>query len=73
MNEREENVLVCLTASVGAYAILHSTKSSKSRRGWVKKWVLERQKKWVYNRTVSDLHLTDREDFRMNTETFQVN
>ena len=79
MNEREENIIVCLAASVGAYAaILHSTKSSKKKmRVWVKKWLLERQKKGAYNGIVSDLRLTDREDFRkflrMNTETFQVN
>ena len=65
-----------LAASVGAYAvILHLTKSSvKKRRVWVKKWLLEQQKKGAYNGIVSDLRLTGREDFRkflrMNTETF---
>ena len=79
MNERDENIIVCLAASVGAYAaILYSTKSSKKkRRVWVKKWLLEPQKTGAYNGIVSDLRLTDREDFRnflrMNTETFQVN
>ena len=78
MNEKDENIIVCLAASVGAYAdILHSTKSSKKkRRVWVKKWLLERQKKEAYDGIVSDLRLTDREDFqkflRMNTETLQV-
>ena len=79
MNDRDENIIVCLAASVGAHAaILHSTKSSeKKRRVWVKKWLLERQKKGAYKGIVSDLRLTDPEDFRkflrMNTETFQVN
>ena len=32
MNERDENIIVCLAASVGVYtAILHSIKSSKKK------------------------------------------
>ena len=79
MNERDENIIFCLAASVGAYAaILHSAKSSKKKRQvWVKKWLLEHQKKGGYNGIVSDLRLPDCDDFRkflrMNTETFQVN
>ena len=60
MNERDENIIVCLAASVGVYtAILHSIKSfKKKRRVWVKKWLLGRQKKGVYKGTVSDLDRT---------------
>ena len=79
MTERDENIIVCLAASAGVYAaILHSAKSSKKKRHvWVKKWLLEQQKKGAYNGIVSDLCLTDQEDFqkflKMNTETCQVN
>ena len=78
MNKRDENIIVCLAAFVGAYAaILNSTKSPKKKRqASVKNWLLERQKKGAYHGIVSDLRLTNREDFRnflrMNTESFQV-
>ena len=51
MNERDDNIIVSLTAYAGAYAaILHSTKSSKKKRGvWGKKLLMEQQKKGAYN------------------------
>ena len=51
MNERDNDIIVYLAASVAAYtAILYSTKT-------------KRQKKGTYNGIVSDLRLADREDF----------
>ena len=51
MNERDDNIIISLTAYAGAYAaILHSTKSSKKKRGvWGKKLLMEQQKKGAYN------------------------
>ena len=47
MNERDDNIIVSLTAYA---AILHSTKSSKKKRGvWGKKLLMEQQKKGAYN------------------------
>ena len=43
---------------------------------WAREWVLQRPHKEAYNGILTDLPLTDQEDFRkflrMNTVTFQV-
>ena len=51
-------------------------KRNKKKRIWAREWLLERPNKGAYNGILSELRLTDQEDFRkflrMNTETFQV-
>ena len=51
-------------------------KRNKKNRIWAREWLLERPNKGAYNGILSELPLTDQEDFRkflrMNAETFQV-
>lgn len=60
---------------IGFYANeMHGHKKGKKRKVWVKPWIKAREVKGAYNALVSELSLTDREDYRrfmrMNPETF---
>ena len=51
-------------------------RKNRKKRIWTREWLLQRPHKGAYNGILTDLPLTDQEDFRkflrMNTETFQV-
>ena len=78
----DEDILL-LTALCGATVAvkaiaedLETCKKETKKRIWAREWLLERPNKGAYNSILSELCLTDQEDFRkflrMNTETFQV-
>ena len=70
-------ICTCLAAS-GSYLVINEffPKKSSKRKVWTQEWLLRRQEKGACRGTLSELRLTDKEDFRkylrMNTETFQV-
>ena len=53
-----------------------TNKVKKSRTCWVRDWLQQKEKKSAYNNILSELRLTDQEEFRrylrMNTETYTV-
>ena len=52
------------------------TKKKLRRKIWTREWLLKRNERGVYNGTLNELRLTDKENFRkylrMNTSTFEV-
>ena len=77
--KHDKTKMYAVIAACGAYAaVLHETTNKKKRKRrstWSRQWLLERQEKGAYNGILSELRLTDKEDFRkfLRTETFQVN
>ena len=75
----DEDILL-LTALCGATVAVKAIAEDletckKKKRIWAREWLLERPNKGAYNSILSELRLTDQEDFRkllrMNTETFR--
>ena len=71
----EEAALIAVSALFLGYAVMEETKKKrKPRKVWVKPWILQRETLGAYNALVSEIALSEREDYRrfmrMNTETF---
>ena len=70
--EIDEQVVAC--AAIVLASALSKKKKRKSRKVWVKSWLINKDTKSAHNNILRELRLDDVENFRrylrMNTETF---
>ena len=75
MDNDSDTTLAISSLLIGVYVNgMVCRKKRKKRKVWVNPWIKAREDKGAYNALVSELSLTDREDYRrfmrMNPETF---
>ena len=76
---RKEMKMILTFSACGAYAAVleHSKKERRKRRIWARDWLLKRKERGAYNGILSELRLTDKEDFRkflrMNNKRITIN